>query len=81
MIRHRVDGEIPAHQILLDARDKTHRIRVPPIGIAGFGAVGCDLDRHAIGQRGHRAVPQAGRPDVKRACQGCAGLLGPRRRG
>ena len=43
VVRHSVDGEIPARQVLINALGKLHIIRVPPVCIVSINSKRCDL--------------------------------------
>ena len=63
--RHGVDREVPPRQVVLNAVGKRHAVRVPPVGIACFGAAGGAFHRHPSAcrggnQHGHGAVRDAG---------------------
>ena len=57
VVGHRIDREIPAHQVVPQIRGERHLIRMAPVGVAAIDPVGRDLEAFVVQHDRHRAVP------------------------
>jgi hypothetical protein len=64
-VRHGVDRDITAGQVLLDRADELHLVGMPRVRVADVGAIGRHLDGLPVHDRRDGPVPEAGRLGVR----------------